>query len=108
MGKMEAMATFTNVYITILRWMLPVLVAILLVRCIRPLLFFRRPGFYRGRVSVNCAKIISNNQKRAHDKDGNSSSCFENREDHFPHRCNRSCFAYRSLRNSACWLPYAW
>ena len=42
MGKIEAMATFTNVYITILRWMLPVLVAILLVRCIRPLLFFRR------------------------------------------------------------------
>ena len=34
--------TFSNVYITILRWVAPILTLILLLRCIKPLLFFRR------------------------------------------------------------------
>ncbi len=34
--------TFYNVYITVLRWVMPVLALILLLRCFRPLLFFRR------------------------------------------------------------------
>ena len=42
MGNPEAMASFTNVYITIFRWIIPVLVLFLLFRCIKPLVFFRR------------------------------------------------------------------
>lgn len=39
---LEAQATYVNVYIAILRWIAPVLAAVLLFRCIRPLLTFRR------------------------------------------------------------------
>lgn len=42
MGNTDAMSTFANVYVTVFRWVIPVLVAILLTRCIKPLLFFRR------------------------------------------------------------------
>ena len=42
MGQPEAMATYLHVYITVLRWIMPVLAGFLLVRCIQPLLFFRR------------------------------------------------------------------
>ena len=41
-GLLEADATFVNVYITIFRWVAVVLAAILLARCIKPLLTFRR------------------------------------------------------------------
>jgi len=34
--------TFVNVYIAVLRWVIPVLTLLILVRCIKPLLFFRR------------------------------------------------------------------
>ena len=39
---LNADATYGNVFIGILRWMSPILVAVLLFRCIRPLLTFRR------------------------------------------------------------------
>ena len=42
MGQTEALATYANVYITVLRWIMPVLTAFLLGRCMIPLLFFRR------------------------------------------------------------------
>lgn len=42
MGAFDVIAAYTNVYITLLRWIMPVLVAILLFRCIKPLVFFRR------------------------------------------------------------------
>ena len=42
MGNSESLATFANVYITVFRWIIPMLVAILLFRCIKPLVFFRR------------------------------------------------------------------
>lgn len=42
MGSADTLMAYTNVYITILRWIMPVLVAFLLFRCIKPLLFFRR------------------------------------------------------------------
>ena len=38
----DQLTTYTNVFITILRWVMPVLVGILLFRCIKPLVFFRR------------------------------------------------------------------
>ncbi len=41
-GLLEADATFVNVYITIFRWVAVILAAILLARCIKPLLTFRR------------------------------------------------------------------
>lgn len=34
--------TFSNVYIAVLRWLMPVLTLILVLRCVKPLLFFRR------------------------------------------------------------------
>ena len=34
--------TFQNVYITVLRWLMPFLTLILVCRCVKPLLFFRR------------------------------------------------------------------
>ena len=39
---LEAQATYVNVYIAILRWVAPIFAAVLLFRCIRPLLTFRR------------------------------------------------------------------
>ncbi len=39
---LAGLETFSNVYITILRWLMPILTLILLLRCIKPLLFFRR------------------------------------------------------------------
>ena len=42
MSQSDAMITYLHVYITILRWIMPVLTGFLLVRCIQPLLFFRR------------------------------------------------------------------
>ena len=39
---LAGMETFTNVYIAVLRWLMPVLTLILVLRCIKPLLFFRR------------------------------------------------------------------
>lgn len=42
MGILDANPTFVNVYIAILRWVAPVIAAVLLLRCIRPLLTFRR------------------------------------------------------------------
>ena len=42
MGNASEYATYLNVYIAILRWVMPVLVALLLGRCFYPLLFFRR------------------------------------------------------------------
>ena len=42
MEQTQAMATYLHVYIAVLRWIMPVLTGLLLVRCIRPLLFFRR------------------------------------------------------------------
>lgn len=41
-GILDADATYINVYIAILRWVAPVLAAVLLVRCVKPLLTFRR------------------------------------------------------------------
>ena len=38
----NAQAVYGNVFIAILRWLMPVLTAILLLRCIRPLIGFRR------------------------------------------------------------------
>ena len=38
----HGMATYLHVYITVLRWIMPVLVAFLLLRCIWPLISFRR------------------------------------------------------------------
>ena len=42
MDQSQAVTTYLNVYITVLRWIMPVLTAFLLVRCIKPLIFFRR------------------------------------------------------------------
>ncbi len=42
MGILDAESTYVNVYIAVLRWIAPVLAAVLLLRCIRPLLTFRR------------------------------------------------------------------
>ncbi len=39
---LNAQGTYVNVYIGILRWAVPVLAALLLIRCFRPLLTFRR------------------------------------------------------------------
>lgn len=39
---LSGMETFGNVYITALRWLMPILTLILLLRCVKPLLFFRR------------------------------------------------------------------
>ncbi len=39
---LELQATYANVYIAVLRWVAPILTVILLLRCIRPLLSFRR------------------------------------------------------------------
>ena len=41
-GVLEAQDTYLNVYIAILRWVAPILAAVLLFRCVRPLLTFRR------------------------------------------------------------------
>ena len=41
-GILDADPTVVNVYIALLRWVAPVIAAILLFRCIRPLLTFRR------------------------------------------------------------------
>ncbi len=42
MEQSGAIATYLHVYIAVLRWIMPVLTGFLLVRCIQPLLFFRR------------------------------------------------------------------
>ena len=41
-GLLGASATYVNVYIAILRWAAPIIAVLLLMRCIRPLLTFRR------------------------------------------------------------------
>ena len=41
-GMLQAQDVYANVFIAILRWVAPVLTAVLLVRCILPLLTFRR------------------------------------------------------------------
>lgn len=41
-GLLNAQGTYVNVYIGILRWLVPALAALLLIRCFRPLLTFRR------------------------------------------------------------------
>ena len=39
---LAGIATFSNVYTTVLRWLMPILTLILISRCIKPLLSFRR------------------------------------------------------------------
>ena len=41
-GLLNAQDTYVNVFVAILRWTAPILAAVLLFRCIRPLLTFRR------------------------------------------------------------------
>ena len=41
-GLLNAQDTYVNVFVAILRWIAPILAAVLLFRCIRPLLTFRR------------------------------------------------------------------
>ena len=41
-GVTDMSATYVNVYIAVLRWIVPIIAAFLLFRCIRPLLTFRR------------------------------------------------------------------